>query len=133
VADDRKLIQNESGQGLPDRPAENAAVARCIRAYQRAYKTALDEDESKYSAQKAGEEAYLRALPPLSGYENIRDFIACITYSDLTEVISHPKADHFLESAKVALALVRYEPRQPGSASKRLGRPPKSATAEENK
>lgn len=136
MTDDLALIANDPDAEAPGRPSENAAVVRCIRAFQRAYKKVLDElgkSASDYPAEKAGREAYLRALPPLSGYENIRDFIACIAYADLTELIRHSDAEHFLDSAKVALTLVRYEPSRLASAPKRFGRPPKSSPAEENK
>jgi len=122
VADDPTLIENECGQES-GHPSENAAVARCIRAFQRAYKkefASLDEDDSKYPAEKAGREAYLRALPPLSGHQNICDFIACIAYADLTGIIRHRDAQHFLESAKIAVAARR----EPSSQPKRLGRAP---------
>jgi len=135
VAHDPEPIPNAPGQDAPERPTENAAVTRCIRAFQRAYKKELDdldEDESKFPAEEAGREAYLRALPPLSGFENVRDFVACIAYADLTGIIRQSDAAHFLDSAKVALTLVRYEPGRLASAPKRLGRPPKSSPAEEN-
>ena len=132
MADHTALIDPPDSES-PDRPSENAAVARCIRAWQRTYNKEiadLDEDDSRYHAERAGRKAYLRAMPPLAGYENIRDFIACVTYAELTEVLVHSEAAHFLDSAKVAVAAVRREPsREP----KRLGRPSKTSPAEEIK
>jgi hypothetical protein len=136
VTDDLALIANDPDAEAPGRPSENAAVVRCIRAFQRAYKKVLDElgkSASDYPAEKAGREAYLRALPPLSGYENIRDFIACIAYADLTELIRHSDAEHFLDSAKVALAAIRYQPKRLDIPPKPLGRPPKFVPAQKNK
>jgi len=55
----------------PDRPSDNPSVARCIRAWSRAYHKKLkelDEDESDFEADKAGKRSYLRAMPPLAGY-----------------------------------------------------------------
>lgn len=133
MADHTALITDEPDCESPDRPAENAAVARCIRAYQRAYKkelASLDKGNSNYPSERAGRKAYLRAMPPLAGYENIRDFIACVTYAELTEVIRHPEAEHFLESVKVAVSAVRHEP---NGEPKRPGRPRKTASSEENK
>ena len=127
VADNTALIHGASGQDAPDRPLENAALVRCVHAFQRAYKKELDDlddDDSKYPAELAGRRAYLRALPPLAGYENIRDFIACIAYADLTEVILHCDADHFLDSAKVALAAVCHQPKPRAKAPGSPAQPP---------
>jgi len=126
MADDINATENESGQEAPERPAENAAIYRCIRAYQRAYRKEIEdleieEDDDKFPAEQAGKAAYLRAVPPLTGYENICDFIACITCADLTKVIRHDEAGYFLDSAKVAITAHRCEP---DSRSRRLDRPP---------
>lgn len=119
-----ELITEETGTeepeaGCPGRPSDNPSVARCIRAWSRAYHKKLkelDEDESDYDqdecdvkANRAGKRAYLRAMPPLAGYENIRDFIACVAYAELVELICHPEAEHYLEGAKVALGALRHE------------------------
>jgi|GEM_PF-4625097 len=86
---------------------DNEAILRCMRAWNYAYKKAaedLDEDESHYPAQKAGNKAYLRTVPPLKGYENICDFISCINFASMTDIITHSEAEHYLANARVALA-----------------------------
>src|ERR1035441_4679770 len=70
----------------PSRSSENAAVARCIRAWHRAQKKESANGSSDYKSQCAGNIAYLRAVPPLSGHQNVRDFIACVIFAALTEV-----------------------------------------------
>jgi hypothetical protein len=94
----------------PRRPSENAAVARCIRAWHRAQRKESAAGGSDYKSSCAGNIAYLRAIPSLAGYENIRDFIACVTFAAITEVIRHKDADHLLAAAKIALAALRQEP-----------------------
>ena len=94
----------------PGRSSENAAVARCIRAWHRAQKKESANGTSDYKSQCAGNIAYLRAAPPLSGYQNVRDFIACVTFAALTEVIRQKDAAHLLAAAKIALAALRQEP-----------------------
>jgi len=133
MADESDTTNNESGPELHDCPAQNAAVERCLRAYKRAYAEEiedLDEDDDREPARHAGREAYLWALPPLAGYENIRDFIAAITFADLAEIIRHYEAQRFLDCAKIAISAARHEPNH---EPRRLGRPPKNPLPEENK
>ncbi|MGA2443206.1 MAG: hypothetical protein ABSH08_19810 [Tepidisphaeraceae bacterium] len=94
----------------PGRSGENAAVARCIRAWHRAQRKESAAGGSDYKSSCAGNIAYLRAIPSLAGYENIRDFIACVTFAAITEVIRHKDANHLLAAAKIALAALRQEP-----------------------
>jgi hypothetical protein len=94
----------------PERPIQNPAVARCLRAWQRAYKKAINDDEDDYYAKCAGDRAFLRCMPPLSGFDNIRDFIACVTYAVVIGVVRHKDADHLLAAAKIALATLRHRP-----------------------
>jgi hypothetical protein len=113
-----------------DRPSDNPSVARCIRAWNRAYQAKLkdlDEDDSDYEAEQAGKKHYLRAMPPLAGYQNVSDFIACVTYVELIEVIRHTEAQHCFDAAKVALGALRREPKSADSALRGPGRPRKEA------
>jgi hypothetical protein len=48
--------------------AENKAIVRCMRAWNYAYKKEAAEDSSDYEAEKAANEAYLKATPPLVGW-----------------------------------------------------------------
>ncbi len=97
----------------PGRPSGNASITRCIRAWQRAYNKELpnrSKGESDYEARKAANEAFLRAMPPLIGYINICDFIACITYAEIIDVIPFDDGAHLLAGAKLAITTLRYEP-----------------------
>ena len=119
-------------------PKDNSvikAINRCMRAWNYAYdKEAadLDEDDPDSDAWKAASEAYLRATPPLSGYENICHFIACINYASMTEIVTHREAQHYLSNAKLALSAVLRQPKPSTGEPKRLGRPPKSPAAAGN-
>ena len=118
-----------------DRPSDNPSVGRCIRAWNRAYQTKLkqlDEDDSDYKAEQAGKKYYLRAMPPLVGYQNVCDFIACVTYAELVEIIWHTEAEHCFGAAKVALSALRCEPTSADFAMRRFGRPRKTAEMEGN-
>ena len=106
----------EPESNAPERPTKNNAVTRCLRAWQRAYKKTIDDDEDDYHAKCAGDRAFLRAMPPLSGSDNIRDYIACVAYAVVIEVIRHKDAAPLLDAAKISLAALRHQPKT-GEAS----------------
>jgi hypothetical protein len=98
-----------------------------MRAWNYTYKKGRAEDLSDYQAEKAANEAYLRAAPPLRGYKNICDFIACINFGSMTGIVRQFEAEHFLANAKLALSAVLRKPKPLSSEPRPLGRPPKSA------
>jgi hypothetical protein len=112
-----------------DRPSSNRAVARCIHAWRYAYnkkRAELDEDESQYPAEKAASIAYLRAMPPLVGRENISDFIACVTYAVVIRAIWPSDAQQYLAAAKIALGAIYHQPKPLAGKPKREGSSPES-------
>jgi hypothetical protein len=101
-----------------DRPLDNAGVARCLRAWHRAYNKELadiDAGESDYPARKAGNQAYLRALPPLAGRDNIRNFIACVAQASIMDVLLRQDVAQLLYAAQVATGAAGREPNPPKS------------------
>jgi hypothetical protein len=101
-----------------------------MRAWNYTYKKEaanLGEGESDWPAEKAANKAYLRAAPPLRGYKNICDFIACINFGSMTGIVRQFEAEHFLANAKLALSAVLRKPKPLSSEPRPLGRPPKSA------
>jgi hypothetical protein len=121
---------------IPERLFENDAVARCISAWRLIMgneRAELDEDEDESEAKEEANSAYLRAMPPLSGYQNICDFIACVTHGSMGGVIRQKDAEHFLAAAKIALCALRFDPKPAASAPRRPGRPRKNPTTEKNK
>ena len=120
------------GTSVPKDDPGYKAIVRCMRAWNYAYKKeAADEDATGYQAEKAGNEAYLKATPPLVGYKNICDFIACINFASMTEIITRSEATHYLANAKLALSAVLRQPRPFTGEPRPLGRPPKSSATEE--
>jgi hypothetical protein len=91
----------------------------------------LDEDDSDYEAKQAANQAYLRATPPLAGYKNICDFIACINFACMIDLISPIKAQQYLANAKIAILAVCHQPKSLTGEHRPLGRPPKSSATEE--
>jgi hypothetical protein len=104
---------------------QNGAVDRCNHAWQRAYNkevAGIDEDESTWPAQKAGNQAYIRAMPPLSGYQNICDFIACVTNGLVIDAIPACDAKRLFAAAKIAITAVRSEPAPPKNSRPELSK-----------
>ena len=55
-------------------------------------------------------------MPQLSGYDNIRDFIACVVNAMLIGAIEDNQGTKLLYGAQVALATVRRQPAAPKPA-----------------
>jgi hypothetical protein len=92
---------------------QNDAVDRCNRAWLRAFKKELaniDEGDSEYPATKAGNAAYLRAMPPLSGNQNICDFIACIAHALIIQAVAPMDAERLIAVAKMAVVALGRQP-----------------------
>jgi hypothetical protein len=81
---------------------QNPAVARCLRARKRVYDKTLAEGTASGTASYDADKAYCKAMPSLSGYENIRDFVACTAYGMLIRVFLDDHAAKLLYAAQVA-------------------------------
>jgi len=105
------LAAGEPETSAKERPAPNAALIRCMQAWQRAHKKAVNNHESGYDVKAASDTAFLRAMPPLSGPGNISDFIACVTYAILIGILRGKDAAHLFGAAKIAIANLRNQPK----------------------
>jgi hypothetical protein len=113
--------EDESAAEVPNRLSENESVAECLRAWRITMeneRAELDEDENEYDAEKKANKAFLAALPPLSGHQNVCDFIACVTQAYICDIIRRQQAEHLLAAAKVALCALRIKPQTAGAARK---------------
>jgi hypothetical protein len=86
----------------------NPAVARCCQAWARAHDAAAANGKS-YPDHEA-RKAYRRALPPLSGPDNIRDFIACTAHAILIGAIESNDGARLLYAAQVARGALPAQP-----------------------
>jgi hypothetical protein len=134
VANDEITASAEPG-ARPERRrhVENPTIVRCMKAWNYAYRKEaenLDDDESDYPAQKAGNEAYLRAIPHLDCYPNICDFIACISFASMTDIVTHSEAEHYLANARLALASLSLPPKRQSMGTKSYGNPPAASPSE---
>lgn len=104
----------------PSPKASRAAIKRCLAAWKRVYQDNLKHAkptsaEKALAAYRAGP-AYCEAMPPLSGYDNIRDFIACAAHGILIDAIPEKRANQLLYAAQVALVSLNCEPKAQKSA-----------------
>jgi hypothetical protein len=90
--------------GDADNPAlRNHAVARCAAAWDKVYRASMAKAKNEYAADRDAGKAFRQAMPPLCGYENICDFIACAGYGMLIGSIKEENGNKFLYAAQVAL------------------------------
>ncbi|WP_263357477.1 hypothetical protein [Acidicapsa ligni] len=89
----------------------NPAVTQCCNAYGNALEKAATSGELKFDAVQQAEKAYRRALPALSGAENIRDFLACIAHGMLIGAIRIEDGTRLTYVAQVAYNARPIEPK----------------------
>lgn len=105
-------------QKSPSLGLSHPAVARCAKAYERTAKlvsdsfTASGKPVDEWFVFERAREAFADALPPLCGGDNIRDFIACIAYALVKEILLPVICTQYFAAAKVALSALRAEQRQ---------------------
>jgi len=102
-----------NNESAPAQLTRSPAVQRCCDARDRSLKEslALSLDESKTRDRAC--DAYLDAMPDLAGYQNIRDFIACVSYGVISGEISPINSPGYLYAAQVAVSALRLEPKDP--------------------
>jgi hypothetical protein len=91
---------------------KNAAVARCCEAWQNTFKKLAVREKDEIVASFHAAKAYRNAMPPLSGSENIQDFIACTAHGMLIGAISENRSTKLLYAAQVALGALPRSSRQ---------------------
>jgi hypothetical protein len=94
-----------------------SGIARCNQAYIRARKFAVERRESQYIAEREAEAAYRKAMPPLLGKKNIREFIACVAHGMLMGAINSNEATKLLYAAQVAYSAANQPKNDPKSTS----------------
>ena len=118
------MTEPASTAAEPETPSlANSAIARCAVAWDRTYDLAsIDPDDDSLEPEHHNHDffacrqaaiAFRKAMPPLSGHQNIQDFIACVTYALLSGIMNPDEAKELFGAAQVALSAIRAEPRQP--------------------
>jgi len=105
---------------------KNQAVAVCVKAWRRTFELASlapgdgrlapPHDDSTHFANQQAAIAFIDAMPPLSGPQNVSDFIACVAFAMLKHIFRSEESRQLLDVAKVALASIRATSRTPASS-----------------
>jgi hypothetical protein len=109
-------------QAITDSPNRNPAVRACSMAGLRAQeevRKANPRQRDTFDATQAAVIAYRDAMPSLDGYENVRDYIACVAHGMILGAIDIIEGPKLLYAAQIALGVLPREPKRP------VGRPPK--------
>ena len=102
MTEDIQTTPVPSGTYEPIAASANPAVARCLNAWARANKAERAKGKNRSEASIEADRAYLDALPPLSGDENISDFIACVAHAIIADIIPNDDSTRLLYAAQVA-------------------------------
>ncbi len=89
---------------------ENAAVLRCVSAYEDAYRAAMAQRKGEGLASFQAAKAYCKAIPPLTGITNIRNYIACVAHGMLTDIVLSDQGSRLLYAAQVAYGAQKRRP-----------------------
>ncbi len=124
-----------AGSDTTKNTGDNSAgkiIASCMRSWNYAHnKRAENKNSTAWECEKAGNKAFLKALPLLSGHKNICDFIACISYASLADIISDSDATHHMANARVALAALSLRPKPQATGAKSGGKPEANSVQDE--
>jgi len=110
---------------------QNPAIANCLAAFRRAYQNAIDRKADGYDARNKAKLGFREALPPLIGRDNIRNFIACVTYGMAVDLISNGDSARLLQAARTAASVLYQRNRQKAvkNAQQSGEKPPKSGVS----
>ena len=84
------------------RPARNEAVQLCLEIWKEEYEKFRARGESDYNSSQAAHLAYRDAMPEPSSFQDIKDFIACISRGILIKAIDEYEASRLLSAARIA-------------------------------
>ncbi len=97
---------------------ENAAVAHCCEVWELTRRQARETGNSVVVARVAAHKAFQKSLPPLTGLDNIQNFIACVGHGMLIGAIPTQDGTRLLYAAQVAMAAAHRLATQPQTSGK---------------
>ena len=107
-------IPAEFSAGDKSSPARQIpAVSHCCEAWETAFQASYPHDKNPYKASREAAQAYRNAMPPLFGYQNICDFIACAAYGLVIGAIEDATGSKLLYAAQIAFGTLRTQPKSP--------------------
>jgi hypothetical protein len=88
----------------------SAAVARCQQAWDRAYHFTMKLKRGGANSRLDAADAFRLAMPQLVSYDNICEFIACVGYAMVNDILMEETGTRFLNAAKLALDVLMLQP-----------------------
>jgi len=95
----------------------SSAVDRCAKAWSRTRELVSliprkerNRPEFDSFADDQASAAFRNAMPPLIGFENILEYIACVAYAMLHNIMLPNECARLFDAAKFALTVARTEP-----------------------
>lgn len=89
--------------------APNAALKRCMDAWNVLYLPSIAKGYSDVTASRDAAHAYRAAMPTLTSPHNVSDFIACTAHGLLIGAIDEKRAAKLLYAAQVASGAYRQQ------------------------
>lgn len=91
---------------------QNPAVAYCCQVWDSTCRQALQQGRNLVFARVEAHKAYQKSLPPLTGDENIRNFIACVAHGILIGAILSRDGARLIAAARAAQSANRNSVKQ---------------------
>ena len=102
-------VKNQAETHLALAPEfQSPAVARCCKAWNRAFKAHTDAGTSSVWVPVRANEAYRSAMPPLTTPQNLCDFVACVAHGVAVRTILPAHATSLLDAARVAARAFKF-------------------------
>ena len=103
--------------GEPRLILTSPAVARCQKAWDRAYNNTMKLKRGGAVSRLDAGDAFRLAMPQLVGYDNICDFITCASYAMVNGILLEDTATRFINAANTALDVFllrsKFKPQDP--------------------
>lgn len=84
------------------RPTRNEAVQFCIDIWRETFAQAKAAGKADYFAVQDAHDGYREAMPDLTSFSEIQDFIACVGRGILIKAIDESEASKLLVAARIA-------------------------------
>jgi len=86
-----------------DPSLQNPTISHCWEIWQRVHDTVFEQHKSRAVASIEARAAFRRAMPQLLGYENICNFIACVTFGMNAGILDEDTGSKLLYAAQIGL------------------------------
>jgi hypothetical protein len=110
----RSASTEEASNAASQNPAlQNPAIAHCHQVWTSAFARIHKRERNEFLAANSAAERFQASMPPLSGHQNIVDFIACVGYGMAVGAIVENEGTKLLYAAQIALIAIPKLPKNP--------------------